>query len=348
MTAAPEPRPALLGLSTAALSALAVELGEPAFRGRQLADWLYRQGVSEVGAMTNLPGALRQRLAAGWSIGRAPIAAAQESRDGTRKLLLELADGARIETVGLPYADRASVCLSSQTGCAVGCVFCATGYLGAGRNLRAGELVDQVLTVQEQLQRRVTHVVYMGMGEPLLNLDEVVQSVHLLHEEVGVAQRNMTISTVGLPAQIDRLAAADLSVTLAVSLHAAEDGLRRSLIPTTAQRWTVDEVVAAARRYATVTGRRLTFEIVLLAGVNDQPTHAAAVARVLRRGEHVNLIPYNAVGEARFRRPAGEAIRAFRAVLEAAGLAVTQRQTRGRDIAGACGQLRARTDEVGG
>ena len=272
------PRPAVLGRTTAELVDLAATLGQPAFRGRQLAEWLYRTGVRSFDAMTNLPAALRSRLAAEYDLGRAAIATEQVSWDGTRKLLLELADGARIETVALPYPDRVSVCVSSQTGCAVGCTFCATGFLGAGRNLTAGEIVDQVLTAGERVGRRVSHVVFMGMGEPLLNFEAVLTALRLLSGEVGLSQRHLTVSTVGLPPAMLRLAAEDLNVTLAVSLHAADDDLRRELVPTTAQRWSVAEVLAAARSYAEMSGRRVTYEVVLLAGVNDRPADARALA----------------------------------------------------------------------
>ncbi len=336
-------REPLLGRDTARLEALAVELGEPAYRGRQLARWLYQAGCRDLAAMSDLPARFRERLAA-LPLGRAEPAAVQASADGTRKLLLRLHDGQTIETVALPYPRRLSVCVSSQTGCAVGCTFCATGYLGAGRNLTAGEMVDQVMAAGEAVGRRATHVVFMGMGEPLLNLESVVAASGLLRHEVGLSQRHLTVSTVGLPEGIRKLAEHELQVTLAVSLHAADDALRGRLIPTVGRRYKVAEVLAAAREYAAGTGRRVTYEVVLLRGVNDRAEDARGLARRLRPGEHVNLIPYNPVGEAGFQRSEPATIRTFRAVLEAAGLTVTKRQTRGVDIAGACGQLRAMGD----
>ena len=330
----------LLGLTTAELEAFCTAAGEQAYRGRQLAAWLYQHAVRDPAAMTDLPAAFREQLTES-DLGRGQLRSEQLASDGTRKLLLALSDGALVETVGLPSTDRLSCCVSSQTGCAVGCTFCATGYLGAGRNLSAGEIVDQVLTVGERCGRRVSHVVFMGMGEPLLNLEAVLKAVHLLSDEVGLSQRQLTISTVGLPTQIEALAAERLTCTLAISLHAADDALRQSLVPTTAKRWSVADILAAARLYFAVTGRRVTFELVLLAGVNDRPEDARAAAARLKPGEHVNLIPYNPIGEAPFGRPTPAAIKQFRATLEAAGLRVTQRKTRGRDIDGACGQLRA-------
>ncbi len=331
----------LLGRSTGELEALATALAQPAYRGRQLSRWLYQQAAREVGQMTDLPLSFRQALEASYTIGRSEVVADQRSRDGTAKLLLQLADGARVETVGLPYADRVSVCLSSQTGCAVGCAFCATGYLGAGRNLTAGEMVDQVLTVGECLTRRVSHAVFMGMGEPLLNLAQVLAAARLLTGELGLSERHLTISTVGYPPQMDELAAEHLALTLAVSLHAADDDLRASLIPTAARRWSVANVLDAARRYASETGRRVTYEVVLLSGVNDRPQDARLLAERLHPGDHINLIPFNPVRAAPFGRPTTAAMAQFRAILERARLTVTRRQTRGHDIDGACGQLRA-------
>lgn len=334
-------RPPLLGLDRAALSDICEQLGAARYRGGQLAQWLYRHGVADLAAMSNLPSDLRARLAERYQIGRAKLADSLAAADGTRKLLFELADGERVEAVLLPYDDRRSLCVSSQTGCAVGCTFCATGYLGAGRNLTVGELTAQLLGARDIAPGRISHVVFMGMGEPLLNLANVTAAVRLWRDELELSPRHVTISTVGLPDRIAQLASTDLPVTLAVSLHAADDALRQALIPTVARRWTVAQVLAAARAWQAASGRRVTYEVVLLADVNDRPVDAHALARVLHRGEHVNLIPFNPVPEAPFRRPDSTRVTAFRQVLEARGLVVTQRQTRGDKIAGACGQLRA-------
>lgn len=333
----------LLGKTRAELEALLVAVGQPRFRGGQLARWLYEEGVHDFEAMTDLPAALRQRLAREQTLGRAEIATRQVSADRTVKLLLALSDGARVETVALPYSDRVSVCVSSQTGCAVGCTFCATGTLGAGRNLTVGELTDQLLSAGEALHSRVSHAVFMGMGEPLLNLENVVGAVTLWRDELALSPRRVTISTVGIVPQMDKLAEIDLPVTLAVSLHAADDALRQQLIPTVANRWSVAEVMSAARRYAHKTGRRVTYELALLAGVNDRRQDAELLIKRLKRGEHINLIPYNPIGPAPFAKPTAEAVAAFRKTLEHAGVNVTQRTTRGADIAGACGQLRAQS-----
>jgi 23S rRNA (adenine2503-C2)-methyltransferase len=333
--------PSLLGLNRNDLSALAVELGQSAYRGRQLAHWLYTAGVRDFSDMTDLPAAWRADLAAHCSVGRGEETARHVAADGTTKLLLALADGARVETVALPSPARLSVCVSSQTGCAIGCTFCATGYLGAGRNLSAGEITDQLLSAGQSVGRKPTHAVFMGMGEPMLNLDAVVDAIRLWRDELDLSPRRVTVSTVGLPPGISRLADADLPVTLAVSLHTGDDALREQLVPTAGKRWSVAQVLAAAREYATDTGRRVTYELALLRGVNDRIQDAELLTRRLKQGEHVNLIPYNAVGDAPFLRPAPESVAGFRRVLEAAGLTVTQRRTRGDQIAGACGQLRA-------
>ena len=334
----------LLGLTTAELIARLAEAGQPAFRGRQVAKWIYERGAADFEAMTDLPKALRAELAERYRIGRAPVVTRHVARDGTQKLLLELADGQRIEAVALPWPDRVSVCVSSQTGCAIGCRFCATGYLGHGRNLSPGEMADQILAAGEALGRPATHAVFMGMGEPLANLGAVLAAIGLWRDELGLSPRRVTVSTVGLPPAMARLAAADVPVTLAVSLHSADDKLRAQLIPTVARTYSVDDVLAAARAYADQTGRRVTYEVVLLAGVNDRLRDAELLARRLKRGEHVNLIPLNAVGESDYRAPYRDDVARFRSILEAAGLSVTQRQARGDDIAGACGQLRARED----
>jgi 23S rRNA (adenine2503-C2)-methyltransferase len=245
--------------------------------------------------------------------------------------------------VGLSYADRFSCCLSTQVGCPVGCVFCATGLGGFSRNLTAGEIVDQVLAVQEAGRtRRVDHVVFMGMGEPLLNYEATVKAMRLLNSELGIAMRHLTVSTVGYVPGIHRLAQEKLQVTLAVSLHAPTDDLRRQLIPGMT-RWSLAEIIDACREYLQQTGRRVTFEYCLLDGVNDGTKEAQELARLLQGMNcHVNLIPYNPVsGLASYKRPK-KSIRAFRGILEGAGIRVTQRVQRGPDINAACGQLRTK------
>lgn len=332
----------LLGLDRSELSSLCEELGQPRFRSKQIAEWLYKKGARDVASMTNLPAAMREELARVATTYRSEVIDQARAPDGTVKYLLGLSDGEAIESVLLPYSDRTSVCVSTQVGCPAGCLFCATAKCGFVRDLTAGEIVDQVLTLQEQSGKRISHVVFMGMGEPLLNFDNVVKALHLLNDEVGIGMRRLTISTVGIPAAIERLKQLDLQITLAISLHAPDDALRRQLIPIAA-RQPLAELISACRGYADFTKRRITFEYLLLAGVNDAPAYAEALAKLLRHTLcNVNLIPLNEAPDVPFKRPSRSAIGAFRTVLEEAGIEVTQRMERGHSIAAACGQLRRR------
>lgn len=330
----------LLGLDRTELSSLCGELGHSAFRGKQIAEWLYTKGAREISSMTNLPAPLREELARVSTVTRLGVIDESTAPDGTTKFLLGLCDGEAIESVLLPYPDRISVCVSTQVGCPAGCLFCATAMCGFVRNLSAGEIVDQVLTLQERSGSRITHVVFMGMGEPLMNFDNVVKALRLLNDDVGIGMRRMTVSTVGIPAAVRKLKELDLQITLAVSLHAPDDVLRTHLVPISS-RYPLAELITACREYANSTKRRITFEYLLLAGVNDSPEHAAALAKLLHRTLcNVNLIPFNEVAELPYRRPARTAIQAFRSVLEEAGVEVTQRMERGHSISAACGQLR--------
>jgi 23S rRNA (adenine2503-C2)-methyltransferase len=335
----------LFGLDRAELSSLCEQLGQSAFRGKQIAEWLYSKGTREIGSMSNLPSAMREELARTSSISRSEVVTQSKASDGTTKNLLRLSDGETIESVLLPYPDRTSVCVSTQVGCPAGCMFCATGMSGFVRNLTAGEIVDQVLTLQSfdglrMPASRVTHVVFMGMGEPLMNCENVVKALHLLNDEVGIGMRRMTLSTIGIPSAINMLRQLDLQITLAISLHAPDDTLRRQLIPL-AGKHPLDELIQVCRAYADHTKRRITFEYLLLAGVNDSPAQASALAKLLRHTLcNVNLIPFNEVAGVSYKRPTRDAIRAFRAVLEEAGIEVTQRMERGHSISAACGQLR--------
>lgn len=343
----------LLGQNTLELENTLRAMGESAFRGRQIADWIYRKGATSFEAMTNLGAPLRQKLSLEHEIGFPPVAARSQSDDGTTKLLLQMSDGERVETVRLPYPDRLSVCVSSQAGCAMACQFCATGLGGFRRNLSVAEIIAQILLCKAQDASRAqtpTHVVFMGMGEPLLNFANVLKSVRLMHDEMGVPMRHITVSTVGILPGIEKLAAEKLQLTLAVSLHAPEDALRHRLIPTSTKTRVAD-IMSAARNYVRATGRRVTFEYVVLGGVNDAPQHAQKLARLCQGWPcHVNLIPWNAVPDAGlegavFGAPSAENLRRFRAILEDAGVATTQRVQRGADVAAACGQLRALQQE---
>jgi 23S rRNA (adenine2503-C2)-methyltransferase len=334
----------LVGLTLDELEAVVVSLGEPRYRARQLAHWIYARAAASIEAMTDLPRSLRERLAQAVGLSRVRPIARSTSHDGlTTKLLLALGDGATVETVLMRYDDgRRTVCVSTQVGCGMGCTFCATGQAGLTRNLTAGEIVDQVLAVARACGERPTHVVFMGMGEPLANYEAVLRAVRLLNAPYGlrIGMRHITISTVGLVPQIRRLAQERLQLTLAVSLHAPDDTLRTQLVPIN-RRWPIADLLAASSEYAAVTGRRVTFEYVLMAGVNDRPDQARQVAALLAgRGAHLNLIPWNPVYGTQYRRPSIEAVHRFARVVRQGGISTTVRIDRGVEIDAACGQLR--------
>ncbi len=339
-----ETRTALVGLSKSQLRAWVSEtLGEPAYRGTQLAKWIYEKAVADFAHMTDLPASLRVRLSEIAIVSPNTISLTQRSQDGTVKCLLRLADGNEVECVLLPYEDRVSVCLSTQVGCAMGCRFCATAQGGYTRNLTAGEIVDQLLHLQRLCTRRISHVVLMGMGEPLLNLENAIAALRLMHDEVGISYRRITVSTVGIVPKIYALAEHDLPITLAISLHAPDDETRSRIMPVN-RKWGVDTLIQAARDYFEKTKRRVTFEYLLLREVNDTPRHAEQLAKKLRGVPClVNLIPFNYVPTPdEFQRPEVERVRRFRQILESAGIETTQRVERGHDIDAACGQLRGR------
>jgi 23S rRNA (adenine2503-C2)-methyltransferase len=329
----------LLGMTEAGLRGWAMAQGLPAFRGSQLFTALQRRSATGGADFAVLPPALRERLAAAGAAALPTEGKRREAADGTVKSLLILGDGAAVECVSLPTAARHSVCVSTQVGCAVGCAFCASGRDGFGRDLTAGEIVAQVL--HHQNRRPVTNVVYMGSGEPCFNLDAVVQAIRVLGEPhgLGLGRRRHTISTAGVPAGIRRLAAEEPQVTLALSLHAADDATRSRLVPLN-RRWPLAAVLAAVADHAAATGRRPTFEYALLAGINDDAGHLAALAALARtHGAHVNLIPCNPVPGLDGRASTPAAVAAARASLAAAGVNVTIRRRRGSDIDAACGQL---------
>jgi 23S rRNA (adenine2503-C2)-methyltransferase len=338
--------PSRYGTDRDALGQLLDSWGEPRYRAEQAWDALYRQRRPLEDA-TTLPRTLRDALAA-----HLPLAlearVQQDSRDGsTTKWLWSCTDGgAQVETVLMRYPTRATVCVSSQAGCAMGCTFCATGQEGFERHLDAGEIVEQVLRAQHVSAQRVSNVVFMGMGEPLANFDAVWESVERLHADVGISARHLTISTVGVVPGMRRLAAESLPVTLAVSLHAPDDDLRSRLVPLN-RRYPIAEILDAAAAFAAARGRRVTFEYACIAGVNDGPAQAGALGRLLAGwrgpgGAHVNLIPLNPTADFGGSAPARPRLQAFAAQLRAAGVNATVRRNRGVDIDAACGQLRAR------
>jgi len=344
----------LLGLGQAELEAWATAQGQAPFRGRQLHDWLYAKGARSLDAISVLPKVWREALmrepppgAFDWS-GRSRELHRSVARDGTTKLLLATSDGLSIETVGIPASDRLTVCVSTQVGCPMACRFCATGKGGLQRSLAVHEIVDQVLSVREVMEQRPSHVVFMGMGEPLLNIDAVLTAIDCLCRDLGMAQRQITVSTVGVPHTLPTLAERSLErlgraqFTLAVSLHAPDQRLREELIPT-ARAYPLEHLLEDCRRYVAITGRRVSFEYILLGGLNDLPRHAVALAQLLRGFQsHVNLIAYNPIEEEEFQRPNPAAVEAFRRALEQRHIAVSVRASRGLDADAACGQLRRR------
>ncbi len=328
------------------IETLLVERGEPPYRGRQLFRGIYARGVRSVSAVSDLPQALRDRLAGSFPLGIPEIAERYLSRDGTRKYLLRLADARTIEAVLIPEAARLTACLSTQVGCALACAFCVTGTVGLTRNLSAGEIAGQMVALRRDLRpkERITHLVLMGMGEPLHNYDETVRALRILTDPLGLGYpaRRITLSTVGLVPQIQRLGAARLGVNLAVSLHAATDAVRDRLVPIN-KKYPLAELLQACREYPLGERQRITFEYVLIAGVNDGPGEAQRLAEILRGLRYkINLIPLNEAPEIPFHRPAPETVRAFQGILRDRGVLVTLRQTKGGDISAACGLLRGR------
>lgn len=318
--------------------------GEKAFRASQIWNWIYQRRATRFAEMSDLPAGLRERLEKEFEIFRSEIRSLQQSQDGTDKLLVGLAGGGEVECVLLRDGARRSICVSSQVGCAMGCVFCASGLDGVERNLTRGEIIEQMLLLQHRLaaDERLSHIVMMGMGEPLANLDRVLGALGVAKSEagLGISPRRITISTVGIPAAIDRLAEQGVPYNLAVSLHAPNDALRSQLVPVN-KKIGIDAVLGAADRYFASCGRRLTFEYVLLGGINDTDACAEQLVRVLRgRSALLNVIPYNPVAGLPYQTPTSGAIQRFREILERGGVNVQFRQRKGSEIDAACGQLR--------
>jgi 23S rRNA (adenine2503-C2)-methyltransferase len=340
---------ALTELTDQELADAVAELGGKPFQARQASHWLWKHGVTAIDAMNNVPTRLREGLAARFRVRAGDLAQVDEAEDGTQKLLVRWADGETVECVIIPDGERTTLCVSSQVGCPVACVFCASGMFGVRRNLTPGEIAEQVLLARARLpaDRALTNLVVMGMGEPMLNLDGLLPALQRIHDPqgIGMGARRITVSTSGYPRQMERFAAADPSYNLAVSLHAADDELRKRLVPTATA--PVREIVAAAHRYFGQKGREVTYEVVLLEGVNDRPQDALAMVEALGALPcTVNLIPWNPVEEiARdrgLRRPSVPRVDAFADALRQGDLKVTVRRQRGADRSAACGQLRLR------
>ncbi|HEY3164933.1 MAG TPA: 23S rRNA (adenine(2503)-C(2))-methyltransferase RlmN [Candidatus Limnocylindrales bacterium] len=348
-----DPRPGLSGVTMDELTAWFSDRGEPAYRARQLADALWGSAAASIEEVRTLPAALRGAVDDAFRFDTVDDTELRLSDGGlTEKGLHRLSDGALIESVLMHYPargaqrERHTLCISSQAGCAVGCPFCATGELGFGRDLETAEIVDQVRHAARRLAadgKRLTNVVFMGMGEPLLNLDRVLAAVDALNDprRFGLGARHITVSTSGVVPGIRRLTALGPQFTLAVSLHAARDPLRDVLVPLN-RRWPVAEVVAAARAHAAVTGRRVTYEATMIGGINDTEIDARAMAELLRGDHaHVNLIPMNPVAHTPWQASANAVIERFATILADAGVTATIRRNRGQEIGAACGQLAA-------
>jgi len=334
----------LLDQSADALRAWFTGHGEREYRAGQVLKWLFEKRASTFEEMTDLPKPLRDALAADFRIFASSIATHRHAADGTEKLLLELADGHRIECVLIREHARRTICISTQVGCAMGCVFCASGLDGVVRNLTTGEIVEQMLQLARLLDAddRLSNVVVMGMGEPLANLAALLPALEIAASPtgLGISPRRITISTVGLPPAIDRLTADKHQYHLAVSLHAPNDALRNQLVPVN-KNIGIQEILAAADRYFEASGRRLTFEYVLLGGLNDQPSHARQLAALLKeRAALLNVIPYNPVAGLPYQTPSEAARERFTEILTRAGVNVQVRLRKGDKIDAACGQLR--------
>jgi 23S rRNA (adenine2503-C2)-methyltransferase len=340
----------LIGMLPSELEDLALAHGASRYRGRQLATWIYRKGVVALEGMSDLPRDFRNALADTAVLELPELERVAPSQDGSRKLVFRLPDGARISAVLMPDDTRITLCLSTQVGCGYACAFCLTGTMGLERNLTAGEIVGQLLAANALLDagsepagRRVTHLVFMGMGEPLANYAALVKALRTLTDArlgLGYSPRRITVSTVGLVSGIDRLGREGLRVNLAISLHAASDEVRSRLMPVNTS-WNLDALMAAVRRYPLAPRQRVFFEYVLLEDVNDARADAERLVRLLQGiRAKVNLIPFNDWDGAGFRRPALPRILAFQSVLLDAGITTTVRWSKGEDIGAACGQLR--------
>ncbi len=342
----------LVGLTTAALADELRAMGQPAWRAKQIAEWTFSRRVKSFDEMTNLSLELRRALAERFVLRSSVFAGVSGSEDTTRKFLFKLEDGRYIETVLIPAnpalygeaSDRLTLCVSSQVGCAYDCKFCASGLAGFTRNLTSGEIVEQVLQVEERVGDRIDNIVFMGMGEPLANFSHLLAAIEVLNGQVGIGARHMTVSTSGVAPNIAKLADFPLQVRLAISLHGATDEVREKIMPVN-RKYPLAELFEALRYWYEKRKQHLTFEFILIEGVNDslvQARQLAKLARPLRA--KVNLIPYNTVEGLPWKRPSEARQDAFQAVLLEAGVTATLRREKGHDIAAACGQLRLKQE----
>ena len=324
------------------LTALMKELGQPAFRAKQIFHWLHQKLVTDFSAMTDQPKALLAKLEEGYYIAAPAIVRRQQSKDGTVKYLFALADGNCIETVVMRYHYGVTACVSSQVGCRMGCRFCASTQAGRVRNLEAGEIAAQIYTAQKDVGERISHIVLMGIGEPLDNFDNVMDFLSIISspDGVNIGMRNISLSTCGVVPMIDKLAEKKLQLTLSISLHAPNDEMRSKMMPVN-DAYPVAQLIAACRRYQQTTGRRVSFEYSMVRGVNDSPATARELAALIRgMGAHVNLIPINPVDGSPYSATDAENVKRFQTLLTDLGVNATVRRRLGSDISAACGQLR--------
>lgn len=329
------------------------ELGEPDYRAKQIVDWLYQKRVNSFDEMSDVPQSLRTELAKHYTFDKIDIVRVLGSKDTTRKFLFRLSDESLIESVLVPASpalygdksDRRTICISTQVGCAYGCKFCASGLEGFSRNLRPHEIVDQIIAVERESGEKIDNIVFMGMGEPLANLDNLLRAIQIINAPwgLGLGARHITVSTSGLAPQIRKLADEPLQIRLAVSLHGATDEVRNQIMPIN-RRYNIEMLLKACDYYVAQKKQRLTFEYILIAGVNDTDEQAHLLARHARRlNAKVNLIPYNTVEGLPWSRPSGNRQHKFLSILREHGVAATLRREKGHDIAAACGQLRLQT-----
>lgn len=331
----------LSGMNLEEIELLATDMGASKFRAKQIHNWIYSKSVSSIDDMTNLAKDFREKLKSKAKITDVKIKAKQVSSDGTIKYLIEYPDGECTETVLMRFDNRANLtaCVSSQIGCAVNCAFCATGKRGFIRNLSYKEIIEQVLTIQRDTGLKVTNIVFMGQGEPLLNLDNVLKALEIFNEDFQIGARRITISTSGIIPQINKLAEMELQSTLAISLHAPNHDIRKTIMPIE-NKYTMQELKKALQYYIDKTGRRITIEYILIDKLNDSIENAKELAYYLKDIKcNINLIPYNSIDESVYKKSSSNSIMRFKYILEHSGKKVTVRLERGADIDAACGQL---------
>ena len=339
----------LIGRSIKDLENIALDYGQAAYRGRQIYSWIYnyRNKKKNIDQIEVLPLNFRKKLRDdGFKVGELSLQEKNLANDGTLKLLLSTADNESIECVGIPTEKRLTACLSSQIGCPMDCKFCATGKEGLKRSLNICEIVDQILFIENEMNRKVTNIVFMGMGEPLLNIDALLLSIRSINEDFQISQRKITVSTVAVPKMINKLSAKSFKIlgncqfTLAISLHASNQKIREMIIPS-AKNYDIKEIIEDCKKFVRDTGRRVSFEYLLLSGLNDQLEHASELSDLLKGFQcHVNLIQYNEINEVEFKRASLKNLQLFQTKLSNNGIAVSFRKSRGLDKNAACGQLR--------